>query len=106
MNQASRKIVLFLMFFLIPIAGSLMESPSAESAVLVEGVEPSFTINLNTANQLELMRLKGIGRQTARRIVEYRRVNGPFQSIDSLLIIKGIGGKKLEKIRNNIRLES
>lgn len=106
MNEISRKTILFLLFFLVPMTGSLVESPVVESAVPVESVEPSFTVNINTANQLEFMRLKGIGRQTARRIVEYRRENGPFQDINALLIIKGIGGKKLEKIRDHVRLDS
>lgn len=56
-------------------------------------------INLNQADPAMLVKLPGIGPVTAQRIAEYREVNGPFQAVDDLLNIKGIGVEKLEKIR-------
>jgi competence protein ComEA len=57
------------------------------------------SINLNTASIQELMRLPGIGEAYARRVVAYRLEHGPFNSVDDLINIKGIGPKKLEKLR-------
>jgi competence ComEA-like helix-hairpin-helix protein len=46
-----------------------------------------------------------ISEKTAALIIEYRQANGGFKTIDELLNIKGIGEKKLEKMKPYIRLE-
>jgi len=56
-------------------------------------------VDLNRATEEELQRLPGVGPATAARIVEYRKESGGFKSVDDLLAIKGIGPKKLEKMR-------
>ncbi|MEO0073124.1 MAG: helix-hairpin-helix domain-containing protein [candidate division WOR-3 bacterium] len=56
-------------------------------------------ININTADAALLQTLPGIGPATAQRIIEYRNQRGLFQSVDELDNVKGIGPKKLEKIR-------
>lgn len=58
-------------------------------------------VDLNTASKVELMQVPGIGEKTALAIIEYRR-NKPFNSIEEIMNIKGIGPKKFEKMRNNI----
>lgn len=58
------------------------------------------SVNLNTASLQELMRLPGIGESYARRVVAYRQEHGPFGSVDDLTKIKGIGPKKLGKLRH------
>ena len=59
-------------------------------------------INLNTATLEELDSLPGIGPVLAQRIIDYRQTTGPFQSVDDLLHVKGIGSALLEKIRDRI----
>ena len=49
--------------------------------------------------------LTGIGLSRATAIVEYRRLNGPFKSVDELLNVKGIGERTLELNRDNILLK-
>ncbi len=56
-------------------------------------------LNLNTATEKELETLPGIGPVLARRIVVYRSMHGPFQTVDDLLAVQGIGPVLLEKIR-------
>ncbi len=58
---------------------------------------------VNTASVDELVRIPEVGPETARRIVEYRDANGPFSSVEQFLEIKGIGEKKLEKMKDMIR---
>ena len=50
-------------------------------------------ININTATVEELTDLQKVGIKTAERIVAYRQVNGPFESIADLKNVKGIGDK-------------
>ena len=56
-------------------------------------------IDINNADEKMLTNLPGVGPTTASRIHEYRKVNGPFKSVDDLLKVKGIGPKVLDKIR-------
>ncbi len=57
-------------------------------------------INVNTANIDELVKLSGIGKILAKRIVDYRNKNGSFKDETGLLKIQGIGKKKLERFKS------
>lgn len=57
-------------------------------------------ININTADMETLMTLPGIGEVKAKAIIEYRNNSGPFQNVDALNNVKGIGDKTLEKLRD------
>src|SRR6266403_3688409 len=60
---------------------------------------PVKPININTANSEELQQVPGIGPVTAEKIVQMRKSYGAFKSVDDLLSIRGIGKKRLEKLR-------
>jgi len=59
-------------------------------------------VDVNTATNAELEQLPGVGPKIAAAIVEHRSANGPFRSVEDLLLVKGIGPKKLEALRNSI----
>lgn len=59
-------------------------------------------ININTASESELTALPGIGKELAARIVAYRNAHGPFQRIEDLMLVEGIGQGKFEDIRRFI----
>ena len=59
---------------------------------------PSALININTANQVELMALPGIGETLAFRIIAYREIYGDFQSVEELTKVEGIGEKTFQDI--------
>ena len=58
-----------------------------------------YRIDINEANFVEWLQLPGVGETLADRILRYRDEHGPFQSIEELDDIKGIGPKTLEKLR-------
>jgi comEA protein len=60
---------------------------------------PLHPINLNTATSAQLQEVPGIGPVTADKILKMRKSYGPFKSVDDLRAIKGIGPKRLEKMR-------
>ena len=60
---------------------------------------PLHPINLNTANSEQLQEVPGIGPATADKILNMRKSYGSFKSVDDLRAIKGIGPKRLEKMR-------
>jgi len=59
----------------------------------------STLISLNSASAAELDLLPGIGPSLANAIVSYRQAHGPFQAVEQLLDVPGIGPSKLEAIR-------
>ncbi|MBI4845227.1 MAG: helix-hairpin-helix domain-containing protein [Candidatus Omnitrophica bacterium] len=62
-------------------------------------------VPINSAGLDSLCTLTGIGPIIARRIIDYRKNNGPFKTKEEILCIKGIGPKKFEKIKDLILLE-
>lgn len=65
---------------------------------------PARGVNINTADAATLMSLPGIGETYARRIIDMRRQRGPFKSIEEIMLVKGIGEKKFEKMKPYIRV--
>jgi competence ComEA-like helix-hairpin-helix protein len=68
-------------------------------AVLAKKKPPTHPVNLNSASAAELQQVPGIGPSTADKILQMRNSYGAFKSLDDLLAIKGIGPKRLEKMR-------
>ena len=56
-------------------------------------------VNINTATSEELQQVPGIGPATAQKILQMRKSYGPFKSVDDLLAIRGLGQKRLDKMR-------
>ncbi|MFQ5946078.1 MAG: helix-hairpin-helix domain-containing protein [Anaerolineae bacterium] len=55
------------------------------------GNESGGKVNINRADLSQLDTLPGIGPGLAQRILDYRRANGPFKTIEDLLAVPGIG---------------
>ena len=56
-------------------------------------------IDINTADVYDLQRLPGIGEKRAQAIMDYREEHGPFQSVDELDNVEGIGEGILSGLR-------
>ena len=59
-------------------------------------------VNINTADVKELMKLDGVGRHVAEKIVEYRDSHGPFKKPEELRKVEGIGSGLWERNRTRI----
>ncbi|EEL21100.1 competence protein ComE [Bacillus toyonensis] len=59
-------------------------------------------VQINAASKEQLEKITGIGSRKAESILKYREEHGPFQKIEDLLEIDGIGVKSLEKIKDQI----
>ena len=66
--------------------------------------EKGEKININTATAEELERLTGVGAKKAQSIISYREENGPFERIEDISKVPGIGEKTLEQFREQIDL--
>jgi competence protein ComEA len=62
-------------------------------------------VNLNTASKAELDSVKGIGPKKAEAIIEYRKKNGSFKTVDDLKNVKGFGDKSVANIRSELTVD-
>ena len=66
--------------------------------------DPAGPVNLNTATLEQLDSLPGVGPSTAQKILDWRTANGPFQSVDQLQDVSGIGPAKFAEIAPKVTL--
>ena len=86
--------------------GQSGQSGSASSVVeerdwpdsLLEGER----IDLNTADHYDLSRLPGIGAKRAADIVAWREEQGPFQRVEELTKVKGVGQGTLDGLKDYV----
>jgi competence ComEA-like helix-hairpin-helix protein len=81
--------------------------PSYQSVVTIDETTagaPTTNINIARASELEL--LHGIGPELANAIVEYRETNGPFQAVEDITNVHGIGNGTLNGIIDDISIDA
>ena len=61
-------------------------------------------VNINSATKEQLESLDGIGPVKAQAIVDHRKKNGPFKSLDDLKKVDGIGDATFDKVKKDIAL--
>lgn len=69
--------------FLFPVSWSMADTPKAD---------------LNSATLEQLESVNGIGHDTAEQILAHKKEHGPFQSMDDLLKVKGVGKVRLKAL--------
>ncbi|MGN1310360.1 MAG: helix-hairpin-helix domain-containing protein [Clostridia bacterium] len=71
--------------------------------IIIENTNSNMNlVNINTATQTELETLTGIGPSLALKIINYRKENGKFKTIEDIKNVSGIGDSKFEAIKNEI----
>jgi competence protein ComEA len=92
---------------LVSAAGGLKEGADAAEVKLFYDVQDyPQKIDINRAEAWLLEALPDVGATTAQNIIAYRQANGPFQNIDDLLKVPGIGPSTLAKIAPYIAVGS
>lgn len=90
----------------VPLIGEelpVFENPTSGSDEIDES--GSALVNINTADETELMTLTGIGPAKASAIVKYRTEQGVFQTIEDLKNISGIGQKTFDALSDSITVK-
>jgi competence protein ComEA len=77
-------------------AGPVDAAPPAPQKAAASEARP---VDLNTADSATLETVPGIGKSLSQRILAFREKNGPFQSVDDLLKVQGVGEKSIQKLR-------
>lgn len=95
---------------------NLAEKCYDEMVIYVPSVEEEFNntehflsantndsrVKVNVAEAAELTTLPGIGPAKADAIISYREENGPFQSVEDLVNVPGIGEKTVEQLKDSV----
>ncbi|MBV1775789.1 helix-hairpin-helix domain-containing protein [Burkholderiaceae bacterium DAT-1] len=62
----------------------------------------SAAIDINTATEVQLQSVKGIGPSKAKSIVQYRTRHGAFRTVGELANVRGFGGKTLTRLQGEL----
>lgn len=82
----------------IPFSGSA-PAPAATTVSATSAPPSADLININTATLEQLDSLPGIGPTTAQKILDYRTAKGPFQRIEDIMNVSGIGPATFDKLK-------
>lgn len=119
MKKASIVLLVILLIFFSTVTGYLIGHQNTSKDIIIsykkdpeksfdvpneesKGISSDGKININTASVGQLLLLPDIGETLAKRIIDYRTQYGEFYSVEDLLLVKGIGEKKLEQLRDLI----
>jgi competence protein ComEA len=86
----------------VPRRGETNPPPPVSGGESGGGGQEETLVNINTALAAELETLPGIGPALAGRIVAYREANGPFETIEQIQNVPGIGPATFEGLRDLI----
>jgi len=83
-------------------ATPILPTPMPTAASVSTGSSASQRVNINSASASELETLPGIGPALAQRIIDYRVTNGPFNTPEDIIKVRGIGEQTFEELRDLI----
>jgi competence protein ComEA len=78
---------------------------TVDTGAVVGPLRAPGPININTASATQLQTLSGIGPALSQRIVDYRDTHPPFERVDDLQRVHGIGPKTVDALRARITVE-
>ncbi|MGP6146998.1 helix-hairpin-helix domain-containing protein [Jeotgalibaca sp. A122] len=95
------------MLIYVPLKGEESETEPADS-IQIPGSETTDNekININTADEMALQTLPGIGGKKAQQIISYRSENGSFTTIEDIMNVSGIGQKTFDSFKELISVKN
>ncbi len=84
----------------VPRQGETSPPPPVSGSDSASGGSGGAPVNINTATAAELETLPRIGPTMAQRIVDYRQTEGPFQTVEDLQNVPGIGPATFEGLKD------
>lgn len=84
---------------------TITNTKSQQTTAISNNRNVNSKININIASIEELQKLPGIGPAKAQAIVDYRRSNGGFKTIEEIKNVKGIGEKTYEQLKELIDIK-
>ena len=103
--STAEKVILGLFIIILFFIGiyTIIFLPSFSSPALFSRERNFFLIDINKATDVELCLIPYISPNIARQIIQYRNEVGRIRDINELLKIKGIGGHKLNRLKNYLK---
>ncbi|HZU36780.1 MAG TPA: helix-hairpin-helix domain-containing protein, partial [Gemmataceae bacterium] len=84
---------------------TLGASPWATRPAVVQSGSPlAYPVDLNRADEAELLQIPGVGPSMAQRIEDYRRTHGPFRDVDDLQRVGRVGPATLRRVGPWVRV--
>ena len=77
-------------------------APPSRTGATTTAAPDTAPVNINTADVKELMKLEGVSRRVAEKIVEYRDTHGSFKKPEELRKVEGVGNGLWERNRTRI----
>lgn len=90
------------MVIYVPEVGEVAPVIESISRQAEETSQGQSLVNINTADETQLMTLVGIGPSKAKAILAYRNKHGPFNTIEDLKSVTGIGDRTFENLKDFI----
>jgi competence protein ComEA len=102
MNRVRVSIVALLVALGSSASWSASAAPPSHTGATTTSAPAAAPVNINTADVKELMKLEGVGRRVAEKIVEYSDTHGPIKKPDELRKVEGVGNGLWERNRTRI----
>ncbi len=96
--------VLVALVLVLIVNPAIAQENKGEAFKTNESLASMQQVNINEADADTLATLKGIGKDRALKIIEFREQNGPFQKPEDIMKVKGIGQKIFEENKELITL--
>ena len=90
---------LLIVLLAVAIGGTALLRAGRVPVAATAAVWPDMRLDVNTAPATEFNALPGIGPRLAERLAADREANGPFESVEDLARVRGIGPKLVQRIR-------
>ena len=102
MNRVRVSIVALLVALGSLTAWPASAAPPSHGGATAASATDAAPVNINTADVKELMKLEGVNRRVAEKIVEYRDTHGPFKKPEELRKVEGVGNGLWERNRTRV----